>query len=41
MHYNLTPLKFLFTEPGNSGLILKIYDILQKNKFVEEYYTVG
>lgn len=34
MHYNLTPLKFLFTDPNNSNLILKIEDVLQQNKFV-------
>ena len=28
MHYNLTPLKFLFTDPTNSNLILKIEDVL-------------
>lgn len=34
MHYNLTPLKFLFTDPANSDLILKIEDILHETKFV-------
>lgn len=41
MHYNLTPLKVLFTNPSLSDLVLKIEDILNPSKFVEEYYTVG
>ena len=41
MHYNLTSLKFLFTDPSISNLILKIEDILHQNKFIDEYYTVG
>jgi len=41
MHYNLTPLKFLFMDPINSNLILKIEDVLHKSKFIDEYYTVG
>lgn len=41
MHYNLTPLKALFTNPSNSDLILLIEDVLNPSKFVEEYYTVG
>lgn len=41
MHYNLTSLKLLFTDPSSSNLILKIEDILHQNKFIEEYYTVG
>ena len=41
MHYNLTPLKALFTNPSNSDLILLIEDVFNPTKFVEEYYTVG
>ncbi len=41
MHYNLTPLKVLFSNPIHSDLILKIEDIFNPTRFVEEYYTVG
>lgn len=41
MHYNLTPLKALFSNPNHSDLILLIEDVLNPNKFANEYYTVG
>ncbi len=41
MHYNLTPLKSLFTNPIHSDLILHLEDVLNPVKFVGEYYTVG
>ena len=41
MHYNLAPLKNMFSHPYTSNLIIKIEDILNPSKFVDEYYTVG
>lgn len=35
MHYNLTPLKTLFTNPNHSNLILLIEDVFDPTKFVE------
>ena len=41
MHYNLTSLKNLFKNAARSDLIIKIEDVLNKDKFVEEYYLIG
>jgi hypothetical protein len=41
MHYNLTSLKNLFKNPARSDLIVRLEDVLNKDKFVEEYYLVG
>lgn len=41
MHYNLTHLKSLFKNYEHSNKVIKLEDILNPNKFVEEYYLVG
>jgi hypothetical protein len=41
MHYNLTHLKTLFKNHERSSKVIKIEDILNPTKFVEEYYLIG
>ena len=41
MHYNLTPLKKLFKKYERNSIVVKIEDLLNKNKFIEEYYLVN
>ena len=41
MHYNLTHLKTLFKNYEQSNKVIKIEDVLNPTKFVEEYYLVG
>lgn len=41
MHYNLTPLKHLFKNHERSNKVVKVEDLLNPNKFQEEYYLVG
>jgi hypothetical protein len=41
MHYNLTHLKTLFKNHERSNKVIKIEDILNPTKFVEEYYLIS
>lgn len=41
MHYNLAHLKALFKNHERSNKVIKLEDILNPNKFVEEYYLIG
>lgn len=41
MHYNLTHLKVLFKNYEHSNKIIKIEDILNPKKFIEEYYLIS
>ena len=41
MHYNLAHLKVLFKNYEHSNKIIKIEDILNPMKFVEEYYLIS
>lgn len=41
MHYNLNHLKTLFKNHERSNKVIKIYDILDPNKFVDEYYLIS
>jgi hypothetical protein len=41
MHYNLTPLKSLFKNHERADTVLKIDDVLNPDKFKDDYYLVG
>jgi len=41
MHYNLTQLKSLFKNYDKSNIVLKLEDLLQPDRFKDEYYLVG
>lgn len=41
MHYNLAHLKTLFKNHEHSSKVIKIEDVLNPAKFIEEYYIIG